>query len=231
MPILTRMPEIQFPSGPLREIAGSWDRDHEALAKEDGERLGKLCDQLVGTALATFLGEIPVRTPNPRHLLPETADCVEIGPARVIGGIRPQNFDVAYRPDGVRFAFDSKTLNTRKSFAKNYQNMINDLASEAATVHTRFPAAVVAFMIAVPAPCFGSHQARFEAALSRLASRLHPSDEAHRAEAIALVVWDPDSATVRAEATRSDDLRLSTFSAQIEGAYTRRYAEMPPHHE
>ena len=53
----------------------------------------------------------------------------------------------------MRFAFDSKTLNDRKSVAKNYQNMINDLATEATTVHSRFPFAVVAFIVVIPAPC------------------------------------------------------------------------------
>lgn len=143
----------------------------------------------------------------------------------------PQNFDVAYRPDGVRFAFDSKTLNGKQSFAKNYQNMINDLASEAATVHTRFPAAVVAFIIAVPLPCFGPHQARLEAALSRLAERLHPSDEPHRAEAIALLVWDPATAEVLPDATQSNALKVTGFSKCIQTVYERRYAGMPPHHK
>ena len=52
---------------------------------------------------------------------------VEVGPVRVIGGVRPQNFDVGYRPDAIRFAFDSKSLNDRESIGKNWQNMINDL--------------------------------------------------------------------------------------------------------
>lgn len=89
MAVLTRMPDLEIPPDALRQIAGSWDPAQEALAKEDGERLGRLCDQTVGEALATFLGGVPIRTPNPRDLLPESPDCVEIGPARVIGGIRP----------------------------------------------------------------------------------------------------------------------------------------------
>jgi len=51
---------------------------------------------------------------------------------------------VGYRPDGLRFAFDSKTLNDKKSIGKNWQNMINDLATEATTVHSRFPYASLA---------------------------------------------------------------------------------------
>ena len=77
---------------------------------------------------------------------------------RIIGGVRPQNFDVGYRPDGVRFAFDSKTLNDRKSIGKNWQNMINDLATEATTVHSRFPHAVVAFLVALPEPVVDANQ-------------------------------------------------------------------------
>jgi len=73
-------------------------------------------------------------TPNPNALTPPQSDCVEVGNIRIVGGVRPQNFDVGYRPDGVRFAFDSKTLNEKKSIGKNWQNMVNDLATEATTV-------------------------------------------------------------------------------------------------
>ena len=73
----------------------------------------------------------------------------------IVGGIRKQNYDVAYRPDGVRFAFDSKTLNVADSMGKNWQNMVNDLATEASTVHTRFPMAVVAFLVLIPVPALG----------------------------------------------------------------------------
>jgi|ERR1051325_3802979 hypothetical protein len=154
MAILRAMPAIVFPVNELLEIGRTWDAATCTLAKAQGERLGHLCDRAVGQCLAEMLGGIPVVAPRSnRMLLPPEPDCVEVGPARMIGGIRPQNFDVAYRPDGVRFAYDSKTLNTRGSLSKNYQNMINDLGTEAATVHTRFPSAIVAFIAAVPDLC------------------------------------------------------------------------------
>ncbi len=53
-----------------------------------------------------------------------------MGTTRIIGGIRPQNYDAAYRPDGPRVVFDSKTLNDQESIGKNWQNMVNDLPSE-----------------------------------------------------------------------------------------------------
>ena len=79
-------------------------------------------------------------------------------------------------------------------------------------------------MIAVPEACLGAHQAALEAALRRLAERTHPGDEPHRAEAISLVVWDPQTAAVLEDRTQTEALRPGNFSASIEAAYTRRYA-------
>jgi len=119
---LRPMPPVVLPAGELAEIAGHWNASIETLPKSWGEKLGQLCDRAVGVCLAEMLGGIGVLRPkSARALLPPHPDCVEVGPTRVIGGIRPQNFDVVYRPDGVRFAYDSKTLNTRKSLSKNYQ--------------------------------------------------------------------------------------------------------------
>jgi hypothetical protein len=135
---LRPMPSVELPVAELAAIGCHWSVSAVTLPKSWGEKLGQLCDRTVRKCLAEMLGGVPVLKPlNACALLPPKADCVEVGPTRVIGGIRPQNFDVVYRPDGVRFAYDSKTLNTRKSPSKNYQNMINDLGTEAATVHTR----------------------------------------------------------------------------------------------
>lgn len=96
---------------------------------------GKALDPVVGNAIAEMLGGIAVQAPiSSNALLQPAADCVEIGDTRIIGGVRPQNFDMAYRPDGVRIAYDSKTLSDADSIKKNWQNMINDIAAEA-TMH------------------------------------------------------------------------------------------------
>ncbi len=112
-------------------------------------------DAAFAKALAAMLGDIPVKRAKSGALTPPIPNCVEVGPVRIIGGIRPQNFDAAYRPDGPRIVFDSKTLNDFKSVGKNWQNMINDLATESATVHTRFPYAIVAFIVVIPKPALG----------------------------------------------------------------------------
>src|SRR3954465_9015620 len=112
MPALTSMPPIAISSADLARFGAQWTANGGALSRtppESSSQLGALFDAAVGAALATMLGGISVVTPSSTSLLPAEPDCVEGGPVRVVGGVRPQNFDVGYRPDGVRFAFDSKT--------------------------------------------------------------------------------------------------------------------------
>lgn len=178
-----------------------------------------------------LLGGIPVVKPSPTALTAPLADCVEVGPVRIIGGVRPQNFDVGYRPDGARFAFDSKTLNDTDSLRKNWQNMINDLATEATTVHSRFPHAVVGFMVIIPTPAFVEPQrsAMIET-LERLARRVSVEDPVYMAEAISLVVWEPDTGAIETDVPHpASPLRLERFHMSVEAAYVSRYKGLPPH--
>lgn len=170
----------------------------------------------------------PVSSSSASLLPPaDRPDCVEVGEVRVIGGVRPQNFDVAYRPDGLRIAFDSKTLNDRKSIGKNWQNMVNDLGTEAATVHSRFPYGIVCFLVALPAPCVSSsQQASIVTTLLRLARRERESDSPFLAEAVTLVLWDPATGAIDAgvpDPRTAPELRIEHFSAHIERAYISRY--------
>jgi hypothetical protein len=227
---LHTMPPIVLPPAQLTAIGRHWNAAGFELPKNHGEAVGKLCDQTVGAALARLLGGIQVKTPKRDSLLPVDADCVEVGPTRVIGGIRPQNFDVAYRPDGVRFAYDSKTLNGRESLSKNYQNMINDLGAEATTVHARFASALVAFIIAVPEPCLGSQGQNLIAALTRLCGRTTTSGDLFKAEAIGLVVWHPNTGAIDPNwPPPASPLRIESFSAHVEESYKYRFAGQPPH--
>ena len=190
MALLENMPPLQVDNNELLEWGRKWLLNN-AFNKKEGMDFGSVFDKQVGMALAAMLGGIAIITPSQKELLPKEIDAVEVGPVRVVGGIRPQNYDVGYRPDGVRFVFDSKTLNDTKSIRKNFQNMINDLGSEATTIHTRFPYAVVAFMVVIPTTCFkGAIRDRFTRMLDRLVGRDSPIDLAHKAEAISLVLWD-----------------------------------------
>lgn len=140
MPELVRMPPITIDQSALAAFGTQWRQNEGRLSRTSpysSLELGRLFDNAVGAALASMLASIPIRPPVRESLLPPEPNCVEVGDGRVVGGVRPQNFDVIYRPDGVRFAFDSKTLNDTESIGKNWQNMINDLATEATTVRNR----------------------------------------------------------------------------------------------
>ena len=142
------MPPLNISTDELKRWGGLWlgesnpetgkDKRPECFDRHQSVNFASFIDAEFARALAVMLGDIPVERPNSNALIPPIPDCVEVGPVRIIGGIRPQNFDAAYRPDGPRVVFDSKTLNDLKSVGKNWQNMVNDLATEAATVHTRF---------------------------------------------------------------------------------------------
>lgn len=228
------MPPITVAQADLQRFGTTWLSNGERLSRtppQSSGELGRLFDMAVGQSLAAMLGRIPIASPNASTLTPPLADCVEVGPVRVIGGVRPQNFDVGYRPDGVRFVFDSKTLNDRESIGKNWQNMINDLATEATTVHSRFPHALVAFMVIYPAPCVSAaHQKATIETLERLARRSSVDSQPYMAEAISLVLWHPESGLIDSDIpVRTSPLRLEKFSEQVEAAYTSRYKGLPPH--
>ena len=245
MPELQEMPEISIPQDRLAEWGAVWlgtqgsanvdgiprPKSPNRFDKKQGMEFGRVFDAAFGSALAAMLGGVSVVRPNANALTPSEPDCVEVGTTRVIGGIRPQNYDVAYRPDGPRVVFDSKTLNDASSIRKNWQNMINDLASEAATVHTRFPFCIVAFIVALPAPAVKPPQRRaIISTLERLGSRSDELDQHHLAEAISLVLWDPHSGDIEAEVpSRASTIHPYEMSKRIEAAYIDRYQHLPPH--
>ncbi|MBV9709281.1 MAG: hypothetical protein JO011_00020, partial [Ktedonobacteraceae bacterium] len=125
---LASMPPLVIDQTILAQFGRTWNDNGGSLSRTppySSGNLGELFDKAVGTALSALLGSIPIVTPSSSALIPSQSDCVEVGPVRVIGGVRPQNFDVGYRPDGIRFAYDTKTLNDAKSVGKNWQNMVN----------------------------------------------------------------------------------------------------------
>lgn len=236
MAALSSMPPVTISTADLARFGATWTSNGGKLSRtppQSSGELGRLFDTAVGRALAVMLGGIPIVAPAANALTPPQPDCVEVGPVRIIGGVRPQNFDVGYRPDGVRFAFDSKTLNDQESIGKNWQNMINDLATEATTVHSRFPHALVAFMVVYPEPCVSlSHRKATIETLERLARRTAVDGPLYMAEAISLVLWRPSDGTIDPDApSPSSPLRLEKFSEQVEAAYVSRYKGLPPHAE
>jgi hypothetical protein len=91
----------------VAKFGTTWTANGGSLSRtppNSSGKLGRIFDMAVGTALAAMLGGVPIITPNANALTPAHPDCVEVGPVRIIGGVRPQNFDVGYRPDSVRAA-------------------------------------------------------------------------------------------------------------------------------
>ncbi len=249
MASMQNIPDITFDPAVLRNWGGKW-RSTIGSPKSDGTATTKkansfdrkqsmdfgkeVIDPVVAHALATMLGNIPVVSPtNSNALLPpaDHPDCVEIGDTKVVGGVRAQNFDIAYRPDGIRIAYDSKTLNDAGSVKKNWNNMINDLAAESTTVHTRFPYALSLFFILIPKPALHDNQAAdIIRTLERMNCRESVLGENHRVESIAMVVWDPDTGDIDANCPAIDsNLRLEKFAKRIEDVYLSRYKGLPPH--
>ncbi|MCQ3811586.1 MAG: hypothetical protein KTV68_13645 [Acidimicrobiia bacterium] len=224
---------INIRPGDLKPFGDTWLLEENLSRGGDYSsiKFGELIDRAVGASLAHFLGDLPIIKPNSNHLLPSDMNAVEVGDFRVVGGVRPQNFDVGYRPDGVRFAFDSKTLNDIESVGKNYQNMINDLATEATTVHTRFPYAVVAFIVAIPRPALSEPQeSALIQTLERMSNRSTPQDQPHLAEAVSLLIWDPYTGNIDPDVPTTDSsIRIENFSTLVEASYTARYKGLPPH--
>jgi hypothetical protein len=211
-------------------VASPKAKNVNCFDKKQGMDFGYVFDKAFGKALAVMLGDIPVCAPNSNSLLPPQPDCVEVGTTRVVGGIRPQNYDAAYRPDGPRIVYDSKTLNDISSVRKNWQNMVNDLATEASTVHTRFPYCIVCFVVAIPRLALAPAQERaIIRTLERLGSRENELDQPHLAEAISLVVWNADGTIDPAVPPPGSNLRLETMNQRIEPAYLDRYKNLPPH--
>ncbi|HEX8309403.1 MAG TPA: hypothetical protein VF645_13385 [Allosphingosinicella sp.] len=212
-------------NGGLVAKAASW------FDKKQGMDFGKVFDLAFAKSVAVMLGDIEVLERDSDDLIPPKPNVMEVGKTRIVGGIRPQNYDAAYRPDGPRIVFDSKTLNGTSSVRKNWQNMVNDLATEAATVHTRFPYCIVAFIVALPAPAVPAAQRRdIVRTLERLGSRKDELDQNHLAEAIALALWDPVTGQIDPDVPEAgSNLRLDTMHERVYPHYLDRYKNLPPH--
>ncbi|MDE0210422.1 MAG: hypothetical protein OXJ64_11120 [Boseongicola sp.] len=236
------MPVITPSTDALREWGRIWlgtegskgkPKKANCFDRKQSMAFGKVFDQAFGEALGTMLGGIPVYNVSSPSLVPPERNCVEVGEARIIGGIRPQNFDAAYRPDGPRVVYDSKTLNDTSSVRKNWQNMVNDLGTEATTCHTRFPYCIVVLVVAIPRDALMPAQERdLILTLERLGSRNDVLDQAHLAEAIAFAVWNPHTGELDPDAPPSDSpIRLENVSERIYDSYIHRYKGLPPHEE
>lgn len=238
---LQSMPSILIDQTQLRTWGARWlaetndengnKKKANSFDRKQSVNFASFIDLAFGNSIAQMLGGINVVTPTGYSLLPAEADVVEVGPVKIVGGIRSQNFDAAYRPDGPRIVFDSKTLNEEESIGKNWQNMINDLGTEASTVHTRFPYSLVIFFVVLPKPALNPKQEKdLIRTLERLSTRRSVLDQHHLAEAISMVVWNPDTGTIDDSIPpTTSHLRIENSPKIITDIYLDRYKGLPPH--
>ncbi len=241
---LGKMPQLSISQKELKWWGQQWlgstndiDPDNirvkspNAFSRQQSMHFASFVDKAFGSALASFLGNSPIRLVKSTGLSPEEDDIVEVGPVQVVGGVRPQNFDAAYRPDGPRVVFDSKTLNDADSIKKNWQNMINDLGTEATTVHTRFPYAIVVFIVLLPAPALAQKQEHdLILTLERLSTRRSVIDLPHLAECISFITWDPSTGKILDDKPPvGSSLRYESMSETVSSIYRDRYKGLPPH--
>lgn len=239
MPRLRTMPPIVFPQDELAEFGQMWTTLGGRLNKTrpySSIQLGSFIDATVGHALAEMLGGIPVVKPIRNSLVPPMDNCVEVGPVLIEGGVRPQNFDCAYRPtgvatEGVRFAFDSKTLNLADSIGKNWYNMVNDIVTESATVHSVYPNALSAFIIVLPMPALREpRRSQMIRIFERIAQRNNPADQHYLIEVVSFVLWNPSDGSIDQHHPPPDSrLRIEKFSTLVERFYRTRFEDLPPH--
>ena len=109
--------------------------------------------------------------------------------------------------------------------------MVNDLGTESTTCHTRFPYCVVVLVVAIPRDALPATQEKdIIRTLERLGSRDDVLDQAHLAEAIAFVLWNPDDGSISSDVpAQGSRIRIENFSKAVEAQYVTRYKGLPPH--
>jgi hypothetical protein len=86
-------------------------------------------------------------------------------------------------------------------------------------------------MVIIPTPCLVEPQrAAIVETLERLARRMDVEQPDYMAEAISLILWNPDDGSINAGVPPPiSPLRIERFSTYVEAAYVSRYKGLPPH--
>lgn len=111
------------------------------------------------------------------------------------GGWRSVSVDVHVRTEktGLLLAADPKHLQSGKSIAKNWKNMLNDILAFAGNLHTRYPMAVVGAALGFSeAQAEESTLKEMYSIFERVATRTLPSDVATNLEGFAIMVYECD---------------------------------------
>lgn len=87
------------------------------------------------------------------------------------------------------------------------------------------------FLVVIPEQALNSTQAEgIIRTLERMNERVGVDDENHKAESIALVVWDAQTGNIsNTLPDMNSSLRIEKYAKRVEEVYLSRYKGLPPH--
>jgi len=160
------------------------------------------------------------------------------GEIRVSGALRVSQFDVVEMTmlDGLKLAIELKPINL--AVGRALWNRFGDLRVGAVSTHLKYPYAVCGGVLTIPT--WESSKAgrkstrhlieRVTEALRRAGGRRREDDAPHRHEAVAVVAFDPDTASVVPDLPAPGmGLRWEEAVAALADAYDERFPpDVPP---
>ena len=129
-----------------------------------------------------------------------------VGETAVSGALRISRVDVVEMTqlDGLKLAIELKPINL--AVGRAIWNRFGDIRVSAVSMHLKYPYAVVGGVLTVPTwetTSGGTRKStedlirRLSEALRRAGGRMREDDAPHRLEGVAVVAFDPDTATIR----------------------------------
>jgi hypothetical protein len=156
-----------------------------------------------------------------------------VGETDVSGALRISRVDVAEMTplDGLKLAVELKPINL--AVGRAIWNRFGDIRVSAVSMHLKYPYAVVGGVLTVPTwetTGAGTRKStedlirRLSEALRRAGGRIREDDAPHRLEGVAVVAFDPDTATVRDDLPPSNiGLRWPEAVEAMARAYEERF--------
>lgn len=198
-------------------------REHSKLTKGKKKAAQIRLSAALGRVLLTDLSKF----------IPNLATRGHAGERKVAGALRVENADVSetHELDGLRLAIEIKPINL--AVGRAIWNRFGDIRSFAVNMHLKFPFAVVGGVLVIPTYEVKRNAERrstthlIERAIERLrraGGRQNEAGAAHLLEAIAVVVYDPDTATLNTSMPPAGSgLRWDEFISQLAAAYQTRF--------
>jgi hypothetical protein len=160
------------------------------------------------------------------------------GEIPVAGALRTANVDLCefHELDGLRLAVELNQVNL--AVGRALWNRFGDIRTVAVNLHLKFPFAVIGGVLAIPTYEEGRITSgtgmkstthlilRAIDRLSRAGGRRTEADAAHLLEGVAIVVYDPDTATLEPNIPAvGSGLRWDEFIEAMVSAYQARFGE------